>query len=132
MVFVSSRYNTEAGDFDQGVVCMVRGDPNKFDEFRDAVQCDIIDQLEADFSYDENEELVSNIIAVTGTEQFKVIRGIFNIFFFSLVEDVYLYLRPPADGVHFFLLTTEAEFNNLSCCYYSCIYWWATARQDIL
>jgi hypothetical protein len=45
------------------VGCMVRADPQKFSE--GALKCTVLRQMEADFKYHPNEELVGNIIRVT-------------------------------------------------------------------
>ena len=57
------RYNIEAGEFDQGIGCIIRGQSGHFQE--SSVQCTLITQLESSFLFEKNEELVSNIVKLT-------------------------------------------------------------------
>ena len=60
-----SSFNLDrAGDFDGGIGCIIRGNPASF---RDSdVILDNVDPLESTFACQENEELVGNIIKLSG------------------------------------------------------------------
>ncbi|XP_013408435.1 uncharacterized protein LOC106172334 [Lingula anatina] len=62
-------FRTEGGSFDQGIASLIRTDGEKVRE--NSVQVQVINPLESSFPYEDNEELVSNIINVTAAEDCK-------------------------------------------------------------
>ena len=65
LYFMLFRYHVEQGEFDQGIGVIVRGHPNVFRE--SSIQCYVINQLDTSFTYNKNEELVSNVIKISPT-----------------------------------------------------------------
>ena len=52
----------DANEFDHGVGCIVRGDPNSFQESQ--LRCERLQQLDTTFTIVDSEELVGNIIRI--------------------------------------------------------------------
>ncbi|CAH1788525.1 unnamed protein product [Owenia fusiformis] len=57
-----STFNVEEGEFDQGIGCLIRGRPGEFNP--DDLEVKVVKQLDATFTYNENEELIGNIVSI--------------------------------------------------------------------
>ncbi|XP_064645460.1 uncharacterized protein LOC135498879 isoform X2 [Lineus longissimus] len=56
-------HKIEHGEFDQGIGCFIRGNPKSLDN--NDITCRKLEQINSDFQYKQNEELVSNLISLT-------------------------------------------------------------------
>ena len=55
------------GKTDNDIGCVVRGDPDNFRE--NMLQCSVLEQLTTTFTLGDNEQLISNIIQISATDQ---------------------------------------------------------------
>ena len=61
------RYEVGTGSEDKEVGCLVRADSAHFQE--SSFTCTLLNQLDTDFEYGEHEELVGNIIRLSGQQE---------------------------------------------------------------
>ena len=66
-------YDAETSrDYDGGLTCLIQTDSDFFKQ--DSFKCDVIDPVQCSFNgmFEEHEELISNIVQVSRTDEFDV------------------------------------------------------------
>jgi len=93
ILFQFYRINIKSDSHDLGVGCLVRGNPNHFDQSK--LLLDVVDQHDCKLSYDSQEELVSCILRFTPTTDsgsFQVRHTCLYIFSLSEICKYILYM----------------------------------------